>query len=132
MRQPKPFFRKQTKSWYVQIGKRQINLGRNKEQAWAKYHELMASDLDLNFYESTVAQLLDSYLEWCQKRRSLGTYENNLLYCKSFIDCIGRLIRIRQLKPKHISPMDGLASDLESEFEERRDFGCPTGFQLGC
>ncbi len=75
MRQPKPFFRMQTKSWYVQIGKCQINLGHDKEIAFVKYHELMASDTDLNYYQSTVAQLLDTYLSWCQKRRSAGTYK---------------------------------------------------------
>ncbi len=103
MRQPKPFFRKQTKTWYVQIGKRQINLGRNKQEAWDKYHELMSSDVDLNYFESTVAQLLDTYLDWCQKRRSKGTYQNNRRYCASFIDCVGKRLRIRQLKPKHIT-----------------------------
>ena len=103
MRQPKPFFRKQTKSWYVQIGKRQINLGSNKEEAWAKYHEMMTSDIDLNYYQSTVAQLLDIYLDWCQKRRSKGTYDNNLRYCKSLIGCVGKRLKVRQLKPRHIS-----------------------------
>lgn len=103
MRQPKPFFRKQNKSWYVQVGKRQINLGKEKEQAWAKYHEIMSSDLDLNYYQATVAQLLDIYLDWCQKRRSQGTYENNLRYCRSFIECIGKRLKIRQLKPKHLT-----------------------------
>jgi integrase len=103
MRQPKPFLRKQTETWYVQIGKRQINLGPDKELAWAKYHELMAAADDLNYYQATVVQLLDTYLGWCQKRRSAGTYDNNLLYCKSFIDCIGKRLKIRQLKPKNIT-----------------------------
>jgi len=43
MRQPKPFFRKFTKSWYVEIRGRQINLGRDKKLAWARYSQLMAS-----------------------------------------------------------------------------------------
>jgi len=103
MRQPKPFFRRQTKSWYIQIGKRQINLGRDKEQAWNKYHEIMSDDCDLNYYQATIAQLLDAYLDWCQKRRSEGTYDNNLRYCKSFVDCIGKKLRIRQLKPMHVT-----------------------------
>ena len=41
MLEPKPFFRKQTKPRYVQLDKKQINLGRDKEKAWDKYHELM-------------------------------------------------------------------------------------------
>jgi integrase len=111
MRQPKPFLRKQTKTWYVQIDKRQINLGPDEEIAWAKYHELMTAADDLNYYQATVVQLLDTYLEWCQKRRSAGTYENNLLYCKSFTDCIGKRLKIRQLKPKHITSWMDLHPD---------------------
>jgi len=103
MRQPKPFFRKQTKSWYVQIGKRQINLGRNKEEAWTKYHEMMSSELDLNYYDSTVVQLLDSYLDWCEKRRAKSTYNNTKRFFKSFIECVGRRLKVRQLKPKHVT-----------------------------
>ncbi len=102
MRQPKPFYREQTQSWYVQIGKRQISLGPNKIEAWAKYHELMSSNVELNYYHSTVAQLLDTYLDWCQKRRSHGTYLNNRHYCASFIECVGKRLQVRQLKPLHI------------------------------
>ncbi len=52
MKQPKPFFRRYTRSWYVQIGKRQIGkrqicLGRDKKAAWEKYHQIMASRHDL-------------------------------------------------------------------------------------
>ena len=42
MRQPKPFFRKQTRSWYVQIGKKQVPLGKDEKAAWDKYHQIMA------------------------------------------------------------------------------------------
>ena len=42
MKQPKPFFRRFTQSWYVQIGNQQINLGRDRKLAWEKYHQLMA------------------------------------------------------------------------------------------
>jgi hypothetical protein len=41
MRRPKPFFRKQTQTWYVQIGRRQINLGRDEKEAFKQYHALM-------------------------------------------------------------------------------------------
>jgi len=39
---PKPFFRKQTRAWYVQLGKKQHNLGPDEEAAKEKYHVLMA------------------------------------------------------------------------------------------
>ena len=33
MRFPKPFFRESKQAWYVQIGKRQISLGKDREEA---------------------------------------------------------------------------------------------------
>ena len=42
MRQPKPWYRKSTRSWCVQIGRKQVRLGRDQRQAWVKYHELMS------------------------------------------------------------------------------------------
>lgn len=103
MKQPKPFFRRYTKSWYVQIGKRQINLGRDKKLAWEKYHELMAQRESLTGLLTTVAQLFDVYLEWCSTRRSEGTYKNNRLYLRSFIDCVGTRLTISKLRPLHIT-----------------------------
>ena len=47
MRQPKPYFRKQKKTWYVQIDGRQLSLGSDKKKAWQRYHELMANRTDL-------------------------------------------------------------------------------------
>ena len=43
MRVPKPFFRKYTGSWYLQLGKKQINLGPDEEAAWDEYYKIMAS-----------------------------------------------------------------------------------------
>ena len=103
MRQPKPFFRKQTKSWYVQLGKHQINLGRNKQKAWAKYHELMTENQEFDFYSATVAQLLDAYLDWLQKRRAASTYGNAQRFAASFIASVGKRLKIQQLKPHQLT-----------------------------
>lgn len=103
MKQPKPFFRKFTQSWYVQIGKRQINLGRDRKQAWQKYHDLMANREFVSKDLETVAQLYEMYLDWCEQRRSAGTYRNNRLYLRSFVSCIGTRLRIERLRPLHIS-----------------------------
>ena len=42
-RPSKPFFRKQTKSWYCSINGRQISLGKDREAAHKKFHTLMAA-----------------------------------------------------------------------------------------
>jgi hypothetical protein len=39
---PSRFTGRQTKSWYVQIGKKQVELGKDKNEAFQKYHGLMA------------------------------------------------------------------------------------------
>lgn len=103
MRQPKPFFRKQTQSWYVQLGRRQISLGRDCKQAWQAYHELMAREAAVHEHPVTVAELCELYLEWCQQRRDPGTYEKNRRYVRSFVDEIGRRFPISKLRPFHIS-----------------------------
>ncbi len=103
MKQPKPFYRRFTKTWYVQIGKRQINLGRDKKLAWEKYHELMAKRDSVGEQLATMAQLFEVYLEWCSTRRSKGTYDNNRLYLRSFIDCVGMRLAIAKLRPHHIT-----------------------------
>lgn len=102
MRQPKPFYRKQTKSWYVQIRKRQINLGRDKEAAWKKYHELMLDQSEPDEVDYVV-ELLDLYLEWLKKNRSEGTYLKALGYLKQFIGFVGRKLRTDQLTPRKVS-----------------------------
>ena len=39
---PKPFFRTGRGVWYVEIDRRQINLGPDRDEAFRHYHELMA------------------------------------------------------------------------------------------
>ena len=97
MKQPKPFFRRFTTSWYVQIDKRQVNLGRDKQLAWEKYHELMAGREKVTDQLVTVAQMFEVYLEWCSTRRSAGTYRNNRQYLRSFIDSVGMRLAVARL-----------------------------------
>ena len=62
MRQPKPFFRKQTRSWYLRIGKQFISLGKDKEAAWDEYHEIMTKRAKGEVQaEGSVAKILDLY-----------------------------------------------------------------------
>ncbi len=80
MRQPKPFFRKQTSSWYVQIKGKQHPLGKDKDEAFRLYHELMANP---NRYHNRwsdswmdlVAVLIDRFLAYSEKNNSKRTYE---------------------------------------------------------
>ncbi|MCG8450367.1 MAG: hypothetical protein MI725_12430 [Pirellulales bacterium] len=74
-RRPRPFFRRQTQSWYVQLDGRQINLGCDRDAAWDKYNEVMAErHRDAN-PGMTVAELLDEYLDFVLKNRAEQTEE---------------------------------------------------------
>ncbi|MEM9943000.1 MAG: phage integrase SAM-like domain-containing protein, partial [Planctomycetota bacterium] len=102
MRTSKPFFRTQTKSWYVQLGKRQINLGKDEKAAWKKYHELMLEEnepAEVDF----VVDLLDQYLDWLFKHRKPGTYKKAKHYLSQFAKFVGRKLRVGQLTPRKVS-----------------------------
>ena len=103
MRQPKPFFRKFTKTWYVQIGKRQINLGKNKDEAFQKYFELMANRGQAEVQFKTVAELFDSFLTWVQKHRAEGTYKNSKHYLNLFARYLGPAFTIANLQGIHVT-----------------------------
>ncbi|MCG8651685.1 MAG: integrase [Pirellulales bacterium] len=102
-RQPKPFFRKQTKSWYCSITGRQISLGKDRETAFEKFHQLMANRDQLSGELTTLYEISQSYLDWCQTNRKPGTYSLHLRYLKSFIGVVGKRMRPSQLKKHHVT-----------------------------
>ncbi|MEM9411834.1 MAG: tyrosine-type recombinase/integrase [Planctomycetota bacterium] len=102
-RQPKPYLRKQTKSWYCSINGQQISLGKDREAAFQKFHELMARKQSLRGSFSSLYELSQAYLDWCEKNRAARTYDNHLRYLKSFIAVVGRRMKIGQLKQHHLT-----------------------------
>lgn len=102
-RKSKPYFRKQTKSWYCSINGKQIPLGKDRESAEQKFHELMADKESLGGSFSTLYELSQSYLDWCEKHRNPRTYDNHLHYLKSFIGAVGKQLRIAQLRQHHLT-----------------------------
>ncbi|TWT34916.1 tyrosine-type recombinase/integrase [Blastopirellula retiformator] len=109
-RQPKPFYRKQTKSWYCSVGGRQIPLGKNRDAAHTKFHELMADREQVKDELTTLYELSQAYLDWCEANRKPATYQLHKRYLKSFIDSVGRRMRPSQLRVHHVSKWhEGLA-----------------------
>ncbi|MEM9657743.1 MAG: site-specific integrase, partial [Planctomycetota bacterium] len=98
MRIPKPFFRKQTQSWYVQIGKKQVNLGRDEQDAWDQYHKIMAQRDSVDVPDDAVCNLLNHYLGWLKKNRAEATYKKCRFHLRKFAQYIGRRLRVRKLK----------------------------------
>jgi integrase len=112
MRQPKPFFRKQTGTWYVQLGKQQHSLGSDKDQAFRKYHALM-SDRQPVTDGTTVLTILKRFLAWNKANRSDGTHSLYHRYIISFSDYVETRpglpgfavadLAVGQLKPFHVN-----------------------------
>ena len=103
MREPKPFFREQTQSWYLQLGKQQIPLGKGKEAAWEEYHKLMGKRTDgVPLETDSVARLLNRYLAWLEANRARPTFEKALRHIKSFGLRIGPDLKVSKLKPYHV------------------------------
>ena len=77
------------RGWYVQLGKQQIKLFDGPENsgseaaAWARYHLVTAErPLPQNLPKTSppadgplVAEILDKYLDWCQKHRAGRTFD---------------------------------------------------------
>lgn len=100
-RQPRPFFRKQTQSWYVQIGKRQFPLGRDQEEAFLRYYHLMSGQVEAG-PSLTVSRLIDNFLEWNQHNRAPRTYEWYRDFLQRFHRQIGPLQTVADLRPYHV------------------------------
>ena len=72
---PKPFFKKARKRWYVEINRRQINLGSDRDEAFRRYHELMALPHEHEVSAESLAALVDTFLDWVKRNRAPDTFE---------------------------------------------------------
>jgi len=102
-RQPKPYFRKQTKSWYCSISGRQIPLGKDRKIAFEKFHELMTDKSQVRSDLSTLYELSQVYLDWCEANRKPATYKHHKYYLKLFIGSVGKRLRPSQLRVHHVT-----------------------------
>lgn len=104
---PKPFFRSSRNRWYVQIDGRQVNLGPDKEKAFARYHHLMADaaagrpTVPRADTPKSVAFLADHFLEWVERNRAPDTYEWYRYRLQRFIDRYPNLTA-SEIKPYHV------------------------------
>jgi integrase len=97
----RPFFRKQTQSYYCQIAGKQIALGKDKKAAERKCRELVKNRQRLNEATLRVKELIALYLEWCLKHRAIKTYNLAQYFLSSFTATISDRLRIDELKPRH-------------------------------
>ncbi len=74
-RKPKPWYRKDRRSWYVTIDGKRHDLGSTKKAAHETYHQLMAEPRKRVVRGESVAAIVDSFLGWCHNHRAPDTYE---------------------------------------------------------
>lgn len=74
---PKPFYRKSRDTWYVEVDGRQINLGKDRDIAYQRYHEIMATPPDDRQRRCDnvgdgmkLTELFDRFLDWVAQHRS--------------------------------------------------------------
>ena len=82
MRFRKPFYRESRKLWYVQIDGKQINLGPDKKDAFEQYKKLITERKQHPVGEEPlVVEMLDLFLEWCQREKAIRTFECSRQFC---------------------------------------------------
>ncbi len=72
---PKPFFKKGRGVWYVEINRKQHNLGPDKDEALRLYRQLMGQPREQKISPESLAAIIDAFLEWVDRNLSPDTYE---------------------------------------------------------
>lgn len=100
-RQPKPWFRKSRKSWFVTIGGVQHNLGTNKKEAQQLFHQLMRQPQRHKVSPESIAAIADAFLDWTFRNRAEATFEWYRERLQSFLQNHPDLT-VAQIKPYHV------------------------------
>jgi integrase len=98
---PKPFFKKARGVWYVEIKRKQINLGPDRDEAFRTYHAMMAQPQRQSAASGSLAAIFDAFLEWVQINRAPDTYEWYRYRLQRFLDHHPDLLA-DELRPYHV------------------------------
>ena len=104
---PKPFYRKSRDTWYVEVDGRQINLGKDRESAFQRYHAIMATPAEVRQNHSVggtglkLTELFDQFLGWVQQHRAPDTFVWYQYRLQRFADRFPELT-VGQLRPFHV------------------------------
>ena len=102
---PEPFFRADRGLWYVQIGNKQHNLGKDAEEAKKRWHALMAAPPPADVPEDPlVVTVVDEFLTWTEQHREKRTYGWYLNYLQGFVSSLPdpTAFTVSRLKPFHV------------------------------
>ena len=109
---PQPFWREQTRCFYVQIGKKQHRLDPDEAEAYRLYHELMAKPPEervasLPSASGLVIPILDAFLDWTETHQAEKTYRWHRDHIQNFVKGIPRMLTLDELKPYHVTQVMG-------------------------
>jgi integrase len=100
MKFPKPWFRK-GRGWFVTLGGKQINLGTQRDEAFAAYRQLIAHPQTSQAPDATnilIVEIVEHFLDWVQRNRAADTYEWYRFRLERFCRAYSEL-SVRHLKP---------------------------------
>ena len=104
---PKPFFKQARQLWYVEIDRKQVCLGPDRDEAFQKYHALMQARRKGELSQAVagsnplVAVLADAFLDWVKKERAPDTFEWYRYRLQRFCEKHPKLTA-NELRPFHV------------------------------
>jgi hypothetical protein len=117
-RQPRPWYRKDRRAWFVTIDGVRHNLGPEKKAPLEKFHQMMGEPRKRIAPSGSLVQIIDGFLKWCQQHRAADTYEWYRFRLQQFAETYPDLT-VRELRPYHVQrwldQMNGLASGFETK-----------------
>jgi integrase len=105
-RPAKPWFRKDSQAWFICINGKQMNLGKEKEEAHRRFHEIMATNAPPKKEELSVhlaVELIELFLQWTEAHRAPKTLKGYKDFLTSFVASLpDKNIPTDKLKPIHV------------------------------
>lgn len=99
-----PWRRAQNRHWYTTLDKKIVKVADKRatyDEAFSKFAERLTAP-EVESTNITVAALLDDHLRWVQSNRSEATYEWYKRFALTFVEHIGKRLKVVELKPFHI------------------------------
>lgn len=100
-RRPKMWLHKQSGNYKVQIGKRQVNLGPDKDIAADKLYRLVSAG-PASGVDSTCYDVFNRYLAFVEGHRSKSRFTLAKRYLTKAAKHLGKRIRVADLTPEHM------------------------------
>jgi integrase len=104
---PRPFWRSSRNCWFVQLGKRQVKLHPDRDEAFRMYHALMsrveAEEPRVLSSDPPVVEVLDAFLEWAEANSTPRTFAWRKDNIQVFAKSIPRNLAVSALKPYHVT-----------------------------